>query len=97
MKIFIKIVLFFFVLFLVTPAIVEWVEKDKERTSICVDDDSSFSIEEVKNNLKLYTSFSFQEIVFLSLKKGSGLIIFENLSRHDLVCASIFIPPPNTL
>ncbi|WP_143376302.1 hypothetical protein [Flavobacterium sp. ZT3R18] len=95
MKIFVKIVLFFFVLFLVTPVIVEWVEKDKARTSLCVDDDTNSSIEEVKLDLKFYTSFSFSEILFFDLKKASGLIIFENLSKHDLICASIFIPPPN--
>jgi hypothetical protein len=94
-KIFVKIVLFFFVLFLVTPAIVEWIEKDKDRTSLCVDDDTNSSIEEVKLDLKFYTSFSFPEILFFDLKKASCLIVFENLSKHDLICASIFIPPPN--
>jgi hypothetical protein len=97
-KIFVKIVLLLFVLFLVTPAIVEWIEqdKDKDRTSFCIDDeDTNSSIEEVKLDLKFYTSFSFPEIFFFDFKKASGLIIFENLSKHDLICASIFIPPPN--
>jgi hypothetical protein len=96
-KTFVKIVLFFFVLFLVTPAIVEWLEKDKERTSICVDDDTNSSLEEVKQDLKFYASFTFSELLFFDLKKASGLIIFENLSKHDLICATIFIPPPNKI
>jgi hypothetical protein len=94
MKTFVKIVLFLFVLFLVTPAIVEWVEKDKETTVLSIDDSPS-SIEEIKMNLKFYTLNPFFEMSFLDLKKASGLIIFENLSKHDLICASIFIPPPN--
>lgn len=95
MKIFVKIVLFFFVVFLFTPAIVEWVEKDKERTELTIDDTTPSSIEEIKLNLKFYTFNPFIEISFFDLKKASGLIIFENLSKHDLICASIFIPPPN--
>jgi hypothetical protein len=95
MKIFVKIVLFFFVLFLVTPAIVEWVEKDKATTVLVIDDSTPSSIEEIKMNLKYYTLNPFFEMSFLDFKKASGLIIFENLSKHDLICASIFIPPPN--
>jgi hypothetical protein len=95
MKFFVKIVLFLFVLFLVTPAIVEWMEKDKETTVLVIDDSTPSSIEEVKMNLKFCTLNHSFEMSFLDLKKTSSLIIFENLSKHDLISASIFIPPPN--
>lgn len=95
MKILVKIVLFFFVLFLVTPSIVEWVEKDKDTTVLVIDDSTPTSIEEVKMNLKFYTLNPFFEMSFFDFRKASSLIIFENSIKHDLLCAAIFIPPPN--
>lgn len=94
MKIFASIVLLFFVLFLAAPTIVVWLEKDKDRTVLCANGANS-SFEEIKHDMKFYTFNPFLEISFFDLKKASGLIIFENLSKHDLICASIFIPPPN--
>ncbi|WP_100431403.1 hypothetical protein [Flavobacterium sp. 1] len=96
MKIFASIVLLFFVFFLVAPTIVVCLENDKEDTSLCGNSNNS-SFEELKHDIKYYTFNTFLEIPFLILKKGSGLIIFENLSKHDLNYASIFIPPPNRL
>jgi hypothetical protein len=93
MKIFASIVLLFFVFFLVAPTIVACLENDKEDTSLCGNSNNSF--EEIKHDIKYYTFNTFLEIPFLIFKKGSGLIIFENLSKHDLNYASIFIPPPN--
>lgn len=95
MKISASIVLLFFVLFLVTPTIIVCLEKDKETTTLCSNSNSSSSFEEIKHDIKYFTVNSFLEISFLDIKKGSGLILFENLSRHDLISASIFIPPPN--
>jgi len=95
MKIFASIVLLLFVFFLIAPTIAVCLEKDKDKTSLC--GNSSSSSEEIKHDKKDYTFYSFLEISFLVLKKGSGLIIFENLSKHDLISASIFIPPPNFL
>jgi hypothetical protein len=97
MKIFASIVLLFFVLFLGAPTIVACLEKDKDKTSLCGSCNTSSSFEEIKNDIKYYTFHSFLEFSFLSSKKGSGLIVFENLSKHDLNYASIFIPPPNIL
>jgi hypothetical protein len=97
MKIFASIVLLFFVLFLVAPTIVVCLEKDKDSTSLCEDCNTSSSIEEIKHDIKYYTFNTFLEMSFLELKKASGLILFENLSKHDLICASIFIPPPNNV
>ena len=96
MKIFASIVLLFFVFFLVAPTIVVCLENDKENTSL-YGNSSSSSFEEIKHDIKYYTLNTFLEIPFFIFKKGSGLIIFENLSKHDLNYASIFIPPPNRL
>ena len=93
MKIFASIVLLFFVLFLVAPTIVVLLEKDKDRTMLC--SNGAASSEEIKHDMKFYTFNPFLEITFFDSKKASGLIIFENLSKHDLICATIFIPPPN--
>ncbi|PKB15378.1 hypothetical protein [Flavobacterium sp. 5] len=97
MKIFASIILLFFVLFLAAPTIVACLEKDKDNTSLCGNCGPSSSFEEIKHDIKYYTFNSFFEISFLNLKKASGVIIFENLSKHDLNYASIFIPPPNKL
>nr|WP_315197033.1 hypothetical protein [uncultured Flavobacterium sp.] len=96
MKIFASIVLLLFVFFLAAPTIVVCLENDKENTSLCGNSNNS-SFEELKHDIKYYTFNTFLEIPFLILKKGSGLIVFENLSKHDLNYASIFIPPPNWL
>lgn len=97
MKIFASIVLLFFVFFLAAPTIVVFLENDKENTSLCGNSNAaSSSCEEIKNDIKYYTLNSFLEISFFDFKKGSGLIVFENLSKHDLNYASIFIPPPNS-
>lgn len=96
MKIFASIVLLFFVLFLAAPTIVACLEKDSDTASIYGNSNNS-SFEELKHDIKYYTFNAFVEIPFLKLKKVSGLILFENLSKHDLISASIFIPPPNTI
>ena len=96
MKIFASIVLLFFVLFLVAPTIVAYLEKDKDTVDLCEDCNApSSSVEEVKHVIKYYTFNSFLEISFFDFEKDSEIIVFENLSKHDLICATIFIPPPN--
>ncbi len=97
MKIFASIVLLLFVFFLAAPTIVACMEKDKDNTSLCTSCNTSSSFEELKHDIKYYTFHSFLEISFLGSKKSSGLIMFENLSKHDSNYASIFIPPPNRL
>lgn len=98
MKVFANIVLLCFVMFLVAPTIVVYMEKDKSNTNICENCNApSSSFEEIKNDIKYYTCNSFLEVTFIDFGKDSGIIIFENLSKHDLIAASIFIPPPNIL
>jgi hypothetical protein len=96
MRICTSIVLLLFVLFLATPTILVCAEKYKYSTSECEDcNNSSSSIEEIKHDIKYYTFNMFLEMSFFDTEKGTSPIIFENLSKHDLICASIFIPPPN--
>lgn len=91
-----SIVLLFFVLFLAAPTIVVLLEKDNDSTTLCENNNTtSSSFEEIKNDLKYYTFNSYLEISFLDFKKDLVGIIFENLSKHDSISASIFIPPPN--
>lgn len=97
MKNFASIVLLLFVFFLVTPTIVVCLENDRENTSLCGNNNTPSSFEEIKNDIKYFTVNSFLEFSFFDLKKATDLIVFENLSKHDLNYASIFIPPPNRL
>lgn len=94
-KVFAKIFMLFFVLFLVTPVIVEWIEKDKGFSCESNFEDDSSSLEDLKMDVKLVLFVSFFEISFFGFKKVSEIILSENFSKHDLICASIFIPPPN--
>lgn len=86
---------------MVAPTIVAYLEKDKGSIGLCEDcnntSSSSSSLEEIKHDVKYYTFNPFMEMPFFDSDKGSDLIIFENLSKHDLICASIFIPPPNQI
>lgn len=73
-------------------------EKDKETAGLCEDcntSSSSSSIEEIKHDIKYYTFDSCSEVPFFDSEKGNGRIIFENLSRHDLISSPVLIPPPN--
>lgn len=91
MKIIANILLFIFISFLLTPAIVCLIEKDSDRSIVC-----SFS-EEEKAHKEIKAVFishiSFEELPELSF--NSSLILSENLSKHDKIASTIFIPPPN--
>jgi hypothetical protein len=90
MKITVHILLFVFISFLLTPTIVSLIEKDSD-TSIFY----SFS-EEEKAHKEIKAVFishiSFEDSPQLSI--NSNLILSENLSEHDKIASSIFIPPP---
>jgi hypothetical protein len=90
MKITVHILLFVFISFLLTPTIVSLIEKDSD-TSIFY----SFS-EEEKAHKEIKAVFishiSFEDLPELSI--NSNLILSENLSKHDKITSSIFIPPP---
>jgi hypothetical protein len=91
MKITAQILLFLFIAFLLTPTIVSVIEKSAD-TSITY----SFSEEEqLHKQIKAICHFDMAyEIINLS-ELTSSLILSENLSKHDIIASSIFIPPPD--
>ncbi len=82
-------ILLMFVFFLSTPTIVGMIEKSTDTSIFYSMTEEELSHKEVKAELRIDT----YEFVNLS-NNASGIIRFENLSRHDNVCGSIFIPPP---
>ena len=92
MKLIARILLFIFIAFLSTPAIVGLVDKTCD-TSIF------YSLSEEEHNhkeVKVFNYYSNVDLGLLSLEHNkSSLILSENLSKHDKIAASIFSPPPN--
>ncbi|MFV5688211.1 hypothetical protein ACM55K_07345 [Flavobacterium sp. LT1R49] len=91
MKLIAQILLFVFIAFLLTPTIVSAIQKSAD-TSITY----SFSEEEqLHKQIKAICHFDMgYEIINLS-ELTSTLILSENLSKHDIIASSIFIPPPD--
>ncbi|MFV8325478.1 hypothetical protein [Flavobacterium sp. ZS1P14] len=91
MKLIAQILLFVFIAFLLTPTIVSAIQKSSD-TSITY----SFSEEEqLHKQIKAICHFDIAyEIINLS-ELTSSLILSENLSKHDIIASSIFIPPPD--
>jgi len=90
MKILAQILLFVFITFLVTPTIVSVIAKSANMSVFY-----SFS-EEEKAHKEIKVVFNFDLVstpVNLS-QLNSGLIHSENLSKHDKISSTIFIPPP---
>lgn len=89
MKFAAKIVLLLFVTFLSTPTIVSLIEKSCDTTYF-------FSMSEEEHHKEVKAEFRFHtEVTFVNLSgNSSSLILSENLSKHDNVSGTIFIPPP---
>lgn len=89
MKLLTKLVLLMFVLFISTPTIVSVIEKN-------VDTSCFYSMsEEELTHKEIKAHFNEHSYHFIDLSgQTSGLILFENLSKHDNVASTIFIPPP---
>lgn len=91
MKLIARILLFVFITFLLTPTIVSAIEKSTD-TSITY---SFFEEEQSHKQIKAIFHFEMAyEIINLS-ELTSSLILSENLSKHDIIASSIFIPPPD--
>lgn len=91
MKIVAQILLFIFIAFLLTPTIVSVIEKSND-TSITY---SFFEEEQSHKQIKAIFHFDVAyEIIHLS-ELTSSLILSENLSKHDIISSTIFIPPPD--
>jgi len=91
MKIAVKLVLFVFFAFLSTPTIVSLIE---ENTDISIFY-SSAELEDMQKEVKLEFKFDTFSFAFFNQPKLSSLILSENLSKHDNISTSIFIPPPD--
>lgn len=91
MKIVAPVLLFLFIAFLITPTIVSLIEKDADTSVFYSFSEEEHSLKEVKAIFDFNASFEF--LPFWS--PNSSLILSENLSKHDAITASIFIPPPN--
>lgn len=82
--------MFVFITFLVTPTVVSVIEKSADISVFY-----SFS-EEEKSHKEIKAVFNFDYTnppVNLS-QLTSDLIHSENLSKHDKIASTIFIPPP---
>ena len=93
MKLISKIFLVIFFAFLVTPAVVTVIEKTADISIF-------YSISEEEHALKEIKTFfyldHFSEVIVVA-ESTSSVILSENLSKHDKIISSIFIPPPNQI
>jgi hypothetical protein len=92
MKLIARTFLILFITFLTTPTIVTMVEKSCDTSMFF-----SLSEEEhAQKEIKVFTYYEEIQVGFLIGKQNnSGLILYENLSKHDKITASIFSPPPD--
>ena len=90
MKIIAQLLLFVFVSFLITPAIICVIEKDADVSAFY-----SFSEEEkTQKEIKAIINFDITSTSVDLSQLNSKLIFTENLSKHDKISSKIFIPPP---
>lgn len=90
MKIIAQLLLFVFVSFLITPAVICVIEKDADVSAFY-----SFSEEEkTQKEIKAIINFDVTSTSIDLSQLNSKLIFTENLSKHDKISSKIFIPPP---
>ena len=85
-----KILIFVFVIFLSTPTIVSVIKKNMDMSCFYSMSEEELTHKEVKAEFK----FDPDLMAFIVPSQMSGLILSENLSRHDNIASTIFIPPP---
>jgi Na+-transporting NADH:ubiquinone oxidoreductase subunit NqrB len=85
-----SLVLMMFMFFIATPTIVSLIEKSSDTSYFYSMSEEELSHKEIK------AEFLFEDhaLQFHFAEVGSGAILYENLSRHDNVFGTIFIPPP---
>jgi hypothetical protein len=91
MKIIAQIFMFVFIAFLLTPTVVCLIEKDADISVFYSLSEEEHSQKEVKAIFNYTTSIELATV----LSPESSLILSENLSKHDNIASSIFIPPPD--
>lgn len=89
MKLLANLFLVVFITFLSTPTIVSLIEKKTDTSYFYSMSEEEQVHKEIKAELKQidYT------VTFFQVSKSS-LILSENLSKHDNIASTIFIPPP---
>ncbi len=83
--------MFVFITFLLTPTVVSLIEKDADVSIFYSMSEEEHSLKEVKAIVSYDNSIEVATV----LSSGSSLILSENLSKHDNIASSIFIPPPD--
>lgn len=89
MKLASRLVLLLFVLFIATPTIVSVIEKTTDTSYFYSMSEEEQTHKEIKGEVKEH-DYHFTEWPV----NRSAIIVFENLSKHDNVSGTIFIPPP---
>lgn len=91
MKLISKIFLIIFIAFLVTPAVVTVIEKSADISIFY----SMTEEEHVHKDMKTFFYLDNSSVVLISTNLSSSAVLSENLSKHDNIASSIFIPPPD--
>lgn len=86
-----RMLMFVFMLFLVTPTVVSVLEKNADISIFYSVSEEEKSHKEIK--ALVYPDHSNSSSFHLS-QINSGIIHSENLSKHDKIASKIFIPPP---
>lgn len=80
-----------FFIFLSTPTIVSLIEKNSDISFFY----SSGEYDDVHKDVKLVFKLDTFSFLFFNQPKSSSIVLSENLSKHDNISSSIFIPPPD--
>lgn len=88
-----NILLFLFILFLITPTVVSAIENDSDFSVV-----SSFSEEEkeVKDGMFLCHFNPFKPTIYSSTKVNT-VISSNHILKHDEISVTIFTPPPELI
>lgn len=95
MKWIVKIVLVIFIAFIAMPTIVSFIEKSNNKT--CFYNVTEEDVNEKEIDIKAYFVFQDDFKPSYFLVKKSNVILSKNLSKHDNIAATIFIPPPELI
>ena len=85
-----KLFLILFITFLSTPPIISLIEKSTDTSYFYSDSEEEQVHKVIKTDFHLELDYNFNEFPKLT----SSLIHSQNLSKHDNIASTIFIPPP---
>jgi hypothetical protein len=90
MKIIAKLLLFVFVSFLITPAVISVIERDADISAFYSFSEEEKTLKEIKAILSFDDASSSVDLSQLNCRP----IFAESVSKHDNISSKIFIPPP---